>query len=324
MDLSVIIPAKNESLFLKISVPALWVSINKSNIIAEIILVDNGSEDDTESVARSLGCKILSSPQGSIAKLRNLGASQAQGTYLAFVDADCAVHEDWVSTCIENLNHLKVGATGTRVVPASEKATWVSWAWFNLAAGSKRKENVSWLGSSNLMLKKCLFDELGGFNEGLKTAEDFDLTTRLKKTHRIKLEKNIDTIHYREPETIKELFIKESWRGSSSLACYISNGCQFGELGSVAIPMFVNICIGMLVIFLLTNLSLTPIAIFPIIILPFILMIKKGVPFNSFMIVVQTYIVAFIFILARSVSLAREIYYILFRRSDVNIWKICR
>ena len=100
--LSVIIPARNEAEHLPSCLEALHRLRGVDDELIEIILVDNGSTDATAEIARRAGVLVLESEEGTIAKLRNLGASAARAPLLAFVDADCTVTERWAERALED------------------------------------------------------------------------------------------------------------------------------------------------------------------------------------------------------------------------------
>ena len=83
--LSIILPAKNEAAGLRGTLPALRVAYPE----AEIIVVDDGSIDDTARVAADAGARVLSSPysMGNGAAIKR-GARAASGEVLVFMDAD--------------------------------------------------------------------------------------------------------------------------------------------------------------------------------------------------------------------------------------------
>lgn len=85
MKLSVILPAKNEAVGLARVLPALRALLPD----AEVIVVDDGSSDDTAAVARGHGATVLSAPysMGNGAAIKR-GARAASGEVLVFMDAD--------------------------------------------------------------------------------------------------------------------------------------------------------------------------------------------------------------------------------------------
>ena len=85
MTISVILPAKNEAEGLRRTLPALLARVPG----VEIIVVDDGSIDDTAQVAEALGARVLSSPysMGNGASIKR-GARAAAGDILVFMDAD--------------------------------------------------------------------------------------------------------------------------------------------------------------------------------------------------------------------------------------------
>lgn len=85
--ISVILPAYNAASFLD---DALRSIMAQTVPVAEILVVDDGSDDDTAGVAQSWGApvRLLSQPHRSAAAARNLGVQHASGQMLAFLDAD--------------------------------------------------------------------------------------------------------------------------------------------------------------------------------------------------------------------------------------------
>lgn len=85
MHISIVLPAKNEAEGLRRTLPSLRDILPE----AELIVVDDGSSDDTAAVASGLGARVLSSPysMGNGAAIKR-GARAASGEILVFMDAD--------------------------------------------------------------------------------------------------------------------------------------------------------------------------------------------------------------------------------------------
>lgn len=102
MRFSVIIPNYNNGGTLARAINSI---LNQTYPAYEIIVVDDGSTDDSHSVAESFGDRIRYIPQinSGVSAARNRGATEATGDWLAFLDADdyfypnrLFVHAEWL------------------------------------------------------------------------------------------------------------------------------------------------------------------------------------------------------------------------------------
>lgn len=99
--LSIVIPCKNEARSLETLLPRIRAAHND----AELIVVDDGSTDDTVAVSRKHGANVVSLPynMGNGAAIKN-GARRATGDILVFMDADGQHSPDDISRLLEELN----------------------------------------------------------------------------------------------------------------------------------------------------------------------------------------------------------------------------
>ena len=116
-------------------------------------------------------------------RMRNIGAKNAHGKYLLFIDDDCKAPEGLLQHMTHVLNTKKeVGAVGCRVV-ASAGTFWnrcADQALFT-AYQLKKTGSVSALGSAALAVRWDVFTEVGGFDEELKASEDWDFSLKIQK-----------------------------------------------------------------------------------------------------------------------------------------------
>jgi glycosyltransferase involved in cell wall biosynthesis len=91
--ISVVIPALNDSTMLARCLDALALQTRLPN---EIVVVDNGSTDDTADVARRAGARVISEPRRGIPAATAAGFDAAKGTIIGRLDADSVPAANWV------------------------------------------------------------------------------------------------------------------------------------------------------------------------------------------------------------------------------------
>lgn len=181
MLVSVIIPAFNEASCLGETLTSLnraKASLhNETNVTAEIIVVDNNSEDSTADVARMFGATVATEKRHNIAVVRNCGARVSRGEVLVFVDADTLVPEKLlmrIASTMSDSNCLG-GAVDTDYRPRklTVRIYLQSWRVLGKLMGMAQ--------GATQFCRREVFFALNGYDETLFMGEDVDLYWRLKR-----------------------------------------------------------------------------------------------------------------------------------------------
>ena len=185
----------------------------------EIIVIDNGSSDDSVFIVKHIeNVILLYCPEGTIGFLRNYGSSHSQGDIVAFIDADCIISPGWRAKVVKTLADDDITAVGSKYeIP--ENATWIEKAWFSqktaLAAPAR------YINSGNFAIKKESFAQVGGFDEKLITGEDAELGWRLNaKGYVIIEDPEVECIHLGNPKTLKDFYNKQKWHALGMMGTF--------------------------------------------------------------------------------------------------------
>ena len=178
MLISIIIPAYNASATLEQCIEACRQQ-TYSDI--EVIVVDDGSTDATGRIAESYPVRCIRQENRGPAAARNRGARAAQGSLLAFTDADCVPQPDWIARLAAGLREGIVAVGGAYGI--ANPGRWLArMIHTEIAARHARfDDEVDFLGSYNVLYRRNAFEAAGGFDETFSraSAEDNDLAYRL-------------------------------------------------------------------------------------------------------------------------------------------------
>jgi glycosyltransferase involved in cell wall biosynthesis len=276
---TIIIPARNEEQYLAKCLESI-ARIDYPQDSVEVIVIDNGSTDQTVSIAHQYKAKVYTK-EGNVSALRNFGAKEASHEILAFVDADCSLPSHWLKDAMSFLCLKNVGAVGCWYKIPEKKSSWVEVVW---DAHMKSRRNiigdVNWVPSGNFILPKAVFNEVGGFDEVLFTSEDVDICARIRnKGKRIYSHPKLAIEHLGEPNSIHKYFWKEAWRGQGVVQNFIRHLPQIKlnkALGLALITFFlmIGVVLGMVLEIMTGNLFILEISVAFLILIPIMLSAK--------------------------------------------------
>ena len=124
LRVSFVIPVRDDARRLRACLDSIRRNHYPADLV-EVIVVDNGSEDDSARVAREGRATVMSVRQGRVAELRNKGAAAARGEILAFVDADHEIGAGWIRAAATALSSDDRVVAAGALCDVPRDANWV-------------------------------------------------------------------------------------------------------------------------------------------------------------------------------------------------------
>ena len=210
MESSIVIPAYNAENTIS---NLIEVCLNQS-VKSEIIIVDDGSTDDTAEVIKKYPVKYIYQENAGPAAARNAGSKAASGEMVCFTDSDCIPENNWVEKIVNKYTSDQIGGVGGSYDIANKDALLAKCIYEEIVQRHMRTSSeTDYLGSFNLSYRKKVLEETNGFDESFKHAsgEDNELSYRVKKAgYKLIFDKDIKVSHYHQTNLLK--YLKEQYR----------------------------------------------------------------------------------------------------------------
>jgi rSAM/selenodomain-associated transferase 2 len=171
LRLSVVIPALNEEDDI-----AATVRSAIAPAVAEIIVVDGGSEDDTRAIAERAGARVVASARGRARQL-NAGAAATRGDVLLFLHADTRLPRGFDRAVAAALSDAQVA--GGRFDIDLQPSTPLIWLTARLISARSRLSRIA-TGDQALFVRRAVFEAIGGFPDQ-PIMEDLAFSIALKR-----------------------------------------------------------------------------------------------------------------------------------------------
>jgi GT2 family glycosyltransferase len=151
----------------------------------EVIVVDDGSTDDTADIAGKYDFRVIRTPNHGLSSARNTGLAAATGEIVAYLDDDAHPDPDWLGYLAETFARTEhVGVGGPNVTPIEDGP--VAWCVANSPGNPTHvlltDEEAEHLPGCNMAFRRSALEAIGGFDPRFRAAgDDVDACWRLRE-----------------------------------------------------------------------------------------------------------------------------------------------
>jgi cellulose synthase/poly-beta-1,6-N-acetylglucosamine synthase-like glycosyltransferase len=219
----------------------------------EVIVMDGGSKDNTVKIAQQLPIKVVSIRLNAPAAY-NYAMKISSHPILGFIDADAKVEVEWLNKLTPHLSEPNVAGVSGSIETWNTDNPWAK------SIGYELKNRYSRIGkytgriaTMNLLLKKSVIKDVGGWEEKLPSQYDTDLGFRISaKGNKIAYEPNAVCYHFNRP-TLKAFYRQQLQYGKNTLKLYFKHGrlARGDEITDVGMNIQPVLLLGIVAFFLL-------------------------------------------------------------------------
>ena len=271
-SVSFVIPAYNEEDSIAMTIESV-LDIDYPEDKMEVIVVDDGSQDDTADIARQYTdderVKLIEQENQGKGGALNTGLENATGDFLACVDADSHVKEEAVKNIISGFDD-DVGAIAS-AMKVYEPETWVQkMQWLEYMVGIFMRNIMGILDAINVtpgplsVYRKDVIEDLGGFDEE-SLVEDQEICFKLQESQWKVNHSRKGEVYTVAPSNLRELLDqrKRWYRGSIENAIkykHLLFNPDYGDFGMFGVPANLMMAgLSVFALFLISFLTLQPI-----------------------------------------------------------------
>jgi glycosyltransferase involved in cell wall biosynthesis len=180
MKLSVIVATRNRAHAIRPCLDSIATAFDKAAALdAEIVVVDNGSSDDTTEIIKAwagtvtVSVQVLHEPKPGLSRAQNHGIRLARGELLAFTDDDCRLHPQYVNDLFRHdredrglvLRGGRVELGDPADLPLTINTSPTAMRWTRTMNSARHHRIPGFLNGCNMVMRRALLDQIGLFDE---------------------------------------------------------------------------------------------------------------------------------------------------------------
>ncbi len=189
----------------------------------EVIVVDGCSKDATVQIAEKYPVKVISAPLNAPAAY-NYAMKIASHNVLGFIDGDAKVEKEWLNKLISYLDDPQVAGASGGIETWNKENIWSRSIGYDIKHRYERiKKYAVRIATMNLLLKKQVIEEVGGFDEDLPSQYDTDLGFRItNRGYKIAFDPDAKCYHFNRP-TVRAYFKQQLQYGKNTTKLYFKH-----------------------------------------------------------------------------------------------------
>ncbi len=209
MDVSVVVPARNAASMIDDCLSGLQTqSVPEDRY--EVIVVDDGSTDETPGIVEKHDVTLVSQPPRGPAAARNKGVATSEGEIVLFTDADCVPDENWIAEMVRSFGDAEVvGVKGVyRTRQKDIVARFVQCEYEERYELMARRRWIDFIDTYSAGYRREVFLAQGGFDTRYPNAsvEDQELSFRLaERGHKMVFNPQA-IVYHQHPKTLTAYF----------------------------------------------------------------------------------------------------------------------
>lgn len=189
----------------------------------EVIVMDGVSQDRTVEIAKQYPVKVISIRLNCPAAY-NYAQKIAAYPILGFVDSDARVERLWLKKLVPHISEANVAGVSGSIDTWNSDNPWARAIGYELKMRYQRIGRYTGrIATMNLLIKKAVVEEVGGWDEKLPSQYDTDFGFRMtSKGYRIAYESSALCYHYNRP-TLKAYYRQQRQYGKNTLKLYFKH-----------------------------------------------------------------------------------------------------
>ena len=227
---TVVVPVRNGAATIGACIEALLAQDYPRDFV-EIIVVDNGSADETRDVVARYPVTLLVELEVRTSyAARNRGIAQASGEVIAFTDADCVALSDWLTHLVAPLADATVGAAVGTVGDAAPDTLCEEFTARVQPFARPQRCGLQTLLTGNVAMRRSTLEALDRFDERLPTGGDVDLGWRMQRNLGLRLADVPEaTVLHKHRSTFRQVFAQFRRYGLSEILLATLHGGNNGS-----------------------------------------------------------------------------------------------